>query len=289
MSVLVTGASGFSGSVIAAALARAGSPVTGLYRRSLGFATSLQGLPGLTLIRADLSSPWALPEGVETLVHAAATSPAPGVADEDMFHDNAEATRKLVAAATKCGCRRFIYLSSLSIYGDISVPVVDEATPIEQPDVYGVTKYQGEQALAGAADRIAGIALRLPGVIGRGAHRNWLSSVAARLRAGDTVSVFNPAAPFNNACHVEDLARLILGLSRKNWMGYEAVVLGARGEITVGGAIKQLAAALGVTADIRKVNATKPSFTLSSTRAITRWGYDPMEIGAMIDRYGREI
>jgi hypothetical protein len=54
-------------------------------------------------------------------------------------------------------------------------------------------------------------------------------------------------------------------------------------------AITRLANGLGVEARIEEIAAAKPSFTLSSERAISRWGYDPMQIGAMIDRYAAEV
>ena len=289
MRVLVTGASGFSGSYIAAELARSGFDVTGTYRRGLGFAEPLQGSKGLTLVHADLGGALSSLGAFETVVHTAATSPAPGVTNSDLLRDNSEATVRLAEAAVGNGCNRFIYLSSLSIYGEITVPVVDENTPIANPDRYGVTKFQGEQAIAAHETDFSGIALRLPGVIGHGAHRNWLSGVAAKLRAAETITAFELGAPFNNACHVADLAHLIAGLCDRDWQGFDAVVLGARGSVTVRNAIERLASAISVTAHIDEIEAPKPGFILSSDRAISRWGYDPMEIGTMIERYGREI
>jgi hypothetical protein len=54
-------------------------------------------------------------------------------------------------------------------------------------------------------------------------------------------------------------------------------------------AISRLAKGLGVEASIEETAAPKRTFTLSSERAISHWGYDPMEIGAMIDRYAGEV
>jgi UDP-glucose 4-epimerase len=287
--ILVTGASGFSGSYVAAALAHAGWNVTALYRQGLGFARNLEGLDNLTLLHADLSRAIDLPGPFETVVHTAATSPAAGVTDDDIIRDNADASCRLVDAVETLGCRRFIYFSSLSVYGRISTPVVDEGTAIVEPDVYGQTKLLGEEYVAQRASIVASIALRLPGVLGPGAHRNWLSGVADKLHQGEQITAFNLDHPFNNACHVADLARLVVALSRQNWEGYDAVVLGARGVITVRAAIERLASAMGVPARINEVPATKPSFILSSERAILRWGYNPMEIGKMIERYGRDV
>jgi len=37
------------------------------------------------------------------------------------------------------------------------------------------------------------------------------------------------------------------------------------------------------------VPAPKPAFTLCSEKAMAGWGYDPMEIGALIDRYAADV
>ena len=84
MRVLVTGASGFSGSYVAAALAQKGFDVTGLYRSALGFAASHEGLRGLTLIHTDLARVADLTGPFEAIVHTAATSPGSGITEADI-------------------------------------------------------------------------------------------------------------------------------------------------------------------------------------------------------------
>ena len=195
----------------------------------------------------------------------------------------------LVEAAVSCGCSQFIYLSTLSVYGPISTAVVDEKTPLSKPDLYGATKLEGERRIASHQESFSSIALRLPGVIGRGAHGHWLYGVATALIEGRTLTAFNLDAPFNNACHVTDLARFVASLCGRDWRGFDAVVLGARGMVTVREAIERLAKAMDVTSSINEVEAPQDGFTLSSDRAICHWGYDPMEIGTMIDQYGAEL
>lgn len=288
MRVLVTGVSGFAGSFIAEHLAARGHEVAGLYRRGPGFAGRLTGRAGLTLLQGDLTALEALPGPYEAVIHAAATSPAPGIDDAMVLRDGRDATRALLARLRAWNSRKLVFLSSLSLHGEIDSPIVDETTPILRPDAYGVSKADAERMIADEAGRLPAVALRLPGVIGPGAHRNWLAGVAARLRAGQPVRAFNLEAQFNNACHVADLSRLAETLIARDWAGFDAIVLGARGSISVRGAIETLAGAMGVPCHIEEVPAAKPGFLLSSERAIIHWGYDPMEIGTMITRYGRE-
>ncbi len=289
MRVLVTGVSGFAGSFIAEHLAANGHDVTGLYRRGLGFAERLTGQDGLTLAQGDLTAPAGLSGPYEAVVHTAATSPAPGIDDAMVLRDGRDATRALLARMRTWNSRKLVFLSSLSLYGEINRPLVNETTPVVRPDAYGVSKAEAERMIADEAGWLPAVALRLPGVIGPGAHRNWLSGVAAKLCAGQPVRAFSLDAPFNNACHVSDLARLTQTFLTRDWTGYDAMVLGARGTISVRGAIETLAEGMGLPCRIEESPAAKPSFLLSSDHAIARWGYDPMEIGAMIMRYGGEI
>lgn len=288
MRILVTGVSGFSGSHLACALVNAGHNVTGVQRRETKF-TGLAASTGVRLLTLDLAAAASLSGPFEGVVHAAATSPAPGVDVAALVHDNVEATAALIQAAKRWGTRRFVMLSSLSLHGRIECRVVDESCPVIDPDAYGATKHLCELMLAEQAGSMAGLALRLPGVVGPGARRNWLSTVAAKLSRGETIQAFHLDAPYNNAVHVEDMSKLVTLVISRGWQGFDAVVLGARGALTVRKVIERLARGLGVEARIRPVAATKPSFLLCSERAIENWGYEPMEIGAMIDRYASEV
>jgi nucleoside-diphosphate-sugar epimerase len=281
--VLLTGAGGFSGRFLARRLAEQGHDVISVLRRPP------QGPdPGIPYSIADLSGADPLPRGCEAVIHTAATSPMPGVSDADMQRDNVVATERLVAHALAQGARHFIFFSSLSLYGRIDAARVDEKTPFHDAEFYGRTKQQGEAMLAAAAERMPGLALRLPAVVGPGAKRNWPAGVVERIRQGQAVSIFNPDAPFNNAVHIADLADLVIGLLTRDWSGFDAVTLGAAGTLSIRDVVERLARGSRRTARIEIRAAAGPSFTVSSERAKTRYGYAPMEIGAMMERFARE-
>jgi UDP-glucose 4-epimerase len=243
----------------------------------------------LALVRADLADVNSLPGPFDSVVHIAATSPAPGVSVEQIARDNIAASAALIDAADDWRAGAFVFFSSLSLYGDIAVSAVDENCPVTNPDAYGATKYIAELMLKERADRLPALALRLPGVLGPGASRNWISGVAQKLLGGETIEAFHLDTAFNNAAHVADVSDLVLSTLERSWKGFDAVVLGARGSTTVRGAIERLAQGLGVTARIASAPPRKTSFTLSSERAIKVWGYNPMEIDRLLDRYAADI
>lgn len=285
----MTGVSGFSGSFVARHLARAGFDVVGIYRRETVFLKEIVDEPRLKLAREDLINVQTINGRFEVVVHAAATSPAVGVTTAQMVRDNVNSTLALIEAAVKWRCTAFILFSSVSVFGEVASPILDETCPIVEPDAYGETKHISELLLAERDDHLPGLALRLPGVIGPGAHRNWLSSVAESLKAGQGVKAFNLDAAFNNAAHIGDIADMIGELIQRRWQGFDSVVLGASGVITVRSAINKLAEGMNVVANIEPKEALKKSFVLSSERAINCWNYRPMMIESMMQRYGEEV
>jgi nucleoside-diphosphate-sugar epimerase len=280
MRVLLTGAGGFSGARIAAALLARGHQVVAALRSGPAPAG------GVEVIRGDLAGDLALPEAIDAVVHAAARSQGAGVTVEQYARDNVEATRRLVHHAQRSGARKFIQLSTLSVYGRIEAPLVDESTPFIEPDPYGVSKRKAEELVAAAG--IPSLAMRLPGVLGPGSVRNWLTGVLAAARAGREIAVFSPDAPFNNAVHVEDLACFVAELLEREWNGADVVTLAAAGRIPVREAVQILVDAAGGRSRLRVDPAPKRSFVISIARAVERYGYRPMEIGALLRRFATE-
>jgi UDP-glucose 4-epimerase len=286
--IVVTGAGGFSGSHLVATLLARGHKVTAVVGRSRGrLDPALDCNPSLTVVAGDLAGTLPLPARIEAIVHAAARSPAPGVQDADMARDNVTATTRLIGYAREAGATTFIYLSSLSIYGDIAGPVVDETTPIVNPNVYGLTKYAGETMLREAPLR--SLSIRLPGVIGRGSVRNWLTDVLNTAKYGRTITIYNPDNKFNNAVHINDLCGFVTNLVEcTEWSGHDAVSVGAAGTTTVRRAVETIIQTLGSHSPIEVKEACKPGFTISIERAGTIYGYAPMEIESMIRRFAME-
>ncbi len=289
MHVLVTGAGGFSGAEMTLALLGRGHRVTAVVGSTRSrLPASAERLGVLSVITGDLSTEITLPDGLDAIVHAAARSPMPGVTTDDLVRDNVLATHRLVLFAKRSGVRKFVYFSSLSIYGRIETPVVDETTAVVDPDAYGLTKRLGEELLAAEANSMCSLSIRLPGVIGRGSARNWLTNVLVAAREGREIAVFNPNAPFNNAVHVADLGHFACDLIERDWKGFDAVTIGAAGQTPVGEAVRLLISAFGGHSRVRNEPAPKRSYVISSARACDRYGYQPMEISAMLGRFAAE-
>lgn len=130
MRVLITGANGFIGSHLAERLLAEGVAVRGAVRQPQAGAWLLA--QGLELATGDLREPHWLPQavaGCQAILHTAAWT---GGAGQDELHAmaiNASATAELLRAAQAAGVQRFVYFSSVAVYGLNNSPVVDETAP----------------------------------------------------------------------------------------------------------------------------------------------------------------
>lgn len=149
MNVLLTGATGLVGKQLLPALAKLGR-VTALVRRTPS-RLETPGPQSVEYVEADLRDYAALYETlgthkVEVVVHSAAIShPGPSFRRPmTTVQINFDATVALLEAARLFGVRRFVYISSIGVYGPYQHPLVDETHPVAGNSPYGVTKAASE-------------------------------------------------------------------------------------------------------------------------------------------------
>ncbi|MGA3012067.1 MAG: SDR family oxidoreductase [Terracidiphilus sp.] len=150
---LVTGAAGFIGRSIAAALLARGETVRGIDSLITGKRSNLVGLEAMEFMEGDLADPAACAKacaGVEVVFHEAALASVPrSVADPVATNVNCvDATLNLLVAARAAGVRRVVYAASSSVYGDAPVLPKHEQMLPSPISPYAVAKLAGEHYLA---------------------------------------------------------------------------------------------------------------------------------------------
>lgn len=144
--VLVTGAGGFIGRHLTAALAADGFSVRALdlHPEALG---DLAAHDGVEVLGGDAADPAVLRpavDGVDTVYHLAAAHLGAGIDEAEFRRVNVEGVRHLVDAVLANDACRLVHCSSVGVYGRIENPPADESTACAPDLAYERTKLEGE-------------------------------------------------------------------------------------------------------------------------------------------------
>lgn len=168
MTVLVTGATGFTGGHLARHLARAGHRVAALVRpASVARADSLRA-DGIDIRTGDLADATAVADacrGAEVVYHIAATYREAGQTSAAYTRVNVDGTRHVLEGAASAGARRVVHCSTGGVHGHIEHPPANENAPLAPGDVYQRTKLDAER-VAGEFGRRGGIEVVIARPIG---------------------------------------------------------------------------------------------------------------------------
>ncbi len=140
--VFVTGANGYVGGAISSALVASGFSVLGGVRND-----SPQGSGIKSLVTGDLASAKLQLDGLRAVVHAAGLAHKRGVAAALWRQANVDASITVARAALAAGVERFIFISTIGVYGRSVSFTVDEASPLNPMDGYALSKLQAETSL----------------------------------------------------------------------------------------------------------------------------------------------
>jgi dihydroflavonol-4-reductase len=248
MKMLVTGGSGFIGSRLA------------LEARARGFMVVVAGqlnteaervraqelaAAGISVEQGPLQEiefARRVAEGCQVVIHLAAAQHEANVADEYFFDVNVKGTRTLLEACKLAGVQRFVYGSTIGVYGEYSGQPLDESTPPRPMNVYGRSKLQAEQEVAGFRDAFETCIVRISETYGPGDFR-----LLKLFRALDRGRFFIIGAGLNRrqAIHVADLVRgLLLAATSKSAVG-ETFVMAGQETMTTREMVQHVATALG--------------------------------------------
>ncbi len=176
MKVFLTGASGYVGSAVAAALARVGHDVFGLVR-SKEKAASLEALE-VTPVIGSMGDPSGYREAArscQVLVHCAAEYSA------SYFELDRKTIDTCLAVARESGQPRlFVYTSGVWVHGDTGNTMVDEESPLKPPAFIAPRVEHEKLVLAANQGRVRALVVR-PGCVygGRGGMTGaWFDSAS---------------------------------------------------------------------------------------------------------------
>ncbi len=230
MKYLITGAAGFIGSAVAAKLIDMGHECVTIDNLSTGTKDNIPEncsfIEGNTY---DLQIINQLKDvHFDAIIHIAGQSSGE-VSFDDPIYDiktNTDSTIMLLKYAVKTGCKKFIYASSMSVYGDHNPPLVDETTDTFPKSFYAVGKLASENYMRIYSDYgIACTALRFFNVYGIGQNmenlRQGMASIfLAQAIKNKHIVVKGSKERFRDFVYIDDVVDSVLAsLTRES--GFE--------------------------------------------------------------------
>jgi nucleoside-diphosphate-sugar epimerase len=189
MFALVTGAGGLLGQHLTLELCRRGYRVRALDIKAAVFPKEVE------YVRGDIRNPESARSacsGVDVVFHLAGLLPQSKAPAEKLHSVNVRGTENMLAAAVSESVKRFVYSSSVEIYGVLDQTPCTEDSPKKLLGPYSRTKLDCEELCAkySADFGIESVVLRLPMIAGPGYyHEKFFTKMFRDLARGKTIRI----------------------------------------------------------------------------------------------------
>jgi len=183
--VLVTGANGFIGNALCEDLLQSGYVVRGALRSAYSGITAVESqVVGEINGETDWSE---VLRNIDVVIHLAARVHVMDDQSADPLAEfrrvNVDGSLNLAKQAASAGVKRLIYLSSVKVNGELTVPghPFKESDIANPQDAYGLSKFEAEQGLLLIAQEsgVEVVIIRPPLVYGQGVKANFASMMHA--------------------------------------------------------------------------------------------------------------
>jgi len=225
---LVTGAAGFIGAAIAERLIKGGHFVVTIDNLSTGFTSNIP--KGVVFIEGDCQDKKTINKltkyKFDAIFHVAGQSSGEISFDNPVYdlQTNAQSTLLLLELALKTNCFKFIYASTMSIYGDQKNMPVSEKVVLSPKSFYGVGKIASEYYMRIYQEYgINSTALRLFNVYGPGQNlqnlkQGMVSIFIAQAIKSRNVHVKGSKLRFRDFVFIDDVVNaFFLAAERKDF------------------------------------------------------------------------
>lgn len=212
--ILVTGASGFVAEHLLPLLKSDSNFVVGLDRLEKASG------PVDTFVSCDINEAAdSVSEACrcDIIIHLAAARADWGISDAQFYRDNVDATNTVLQYAVEYGVKRFIFLSSISVFGQSEKSFISEYSEYNPINAYGRSKMMCEEAIAENLEIGSYIIIRPTVIYGpsdpkkTGLHRATDNNVFRMIKQIKRKQFFIPGNPFvvKSTCYVENIASFV--------------------------------------------------------------------------------
>jgi dihydroflavonol-4-reductase len=255
MKLLITGGTGFIGSRLALRVRGEGHDVVvaGQLNSDAERARAAElERAGVAIHQGplqDANYAQSIAAGREAVIHLAAAQHEANVADEYFYDVNVRGTETLLEASRSAGVQRFVYGSTIGVYGESDGTVLDEQSSPRPVNVYGRSKLRAEEVVNSYGDKLDTSIVRISETYGPGDFR--LLKLFRALNRG-RFFIIGSGLNRRQVIHVQDLARgLMLAATEPAAVG-ETFVMAGEEIMTTRDMVQRVADALGRAAPVRR-------------------------------------
>jgi len=239
VNVIITGVGGFIGKKLAQEFLCGGNLVLGVYKNIIPKLTH----HNLVLTRNTKLEQLQANSKFDCIIDCAAEIPAKTTEQSELYINNVNNVKKILDFASKHQIKKIIYMSSMSAYGDINCATVTALTNDQTRDLYGRSKADSENLIRVWCQEDHGrtaFAIRLPGIVGKDSHSNFISNLYKKIHNEKRIKVFNRDSKFNNIVYINTLIDFIVELASNQAIGYHNLLVASKSPITIEAIVKKM-------------------------------------------------
>jgi nucleoside-diphosphate-sugar epimerase len=284
MNIFITGASGFVGSRLAQYFSKKNFIICNYYNNKIN-------IKNVKKINIDITKKIKIKENIDVIIHCASKTPVNCREDKIIYDSNIIMMKNLIKLAKEKKVKNFIFLSSVSAFGEIKKSVLLEKDQSRKPNIYGKSKTICENLLYNNFQKSSFcnfLNIRLPGTVGLGSHGNFISETTKKILENKKIKISNKNSYFNNIIFIKDLFNFIKHfINQKKKVNYRFVNIASKNKIKIKDVVDLLYRSLKRKENIQWVNSGKKAFYIDFKNAL-KCGFRPKSVKNSIINYAKE-
>ena len=204
-----------------------------------------------------------LPKDIDIIVHLASQQPSSDLIKwEDFYKNNVVSTMRLWEYAKEIQVRKFIYISTTSLFNDSSPKIKLNEDSLASPlTEYGLSKFLTEKLLmimSKNSDFVTTI-LRFPSVFGRNQKGGLVKTFYDLAKENKTIDVFNNGQIYRNLLYINDaIGSIERSIKHDNLEKFSIYMIGSSDSIKSKEIVKHIVKFTSSKSDINLIDKPSP-------------------------------
>ena len=137
---------------------------------------------------------------------------------KNIYHNNIKMTKNLITFANEKKIKKFIFFSSVDVYGKITSKIINENTNKQYPNSYGRSKLESEKMLLDKNNKFSVVCYRIPGFFSTNLSRDFplIVKIARTIINNKKLKIFNSSSKFNNILDLKEILKILKISIKKN-------------------------------------------------------------------------